>query len=202
MNYRPFHNEETRSSVLAGVRSGTEEAWGRFFDIYAGYVFSLARRGGLSVDDSDDLVQTVFAELSAPGGFGGYVREKGSFRIWLRRRILWRIADAQRRLASAPPIPTIDNPDAFPAPDAALDEEWIETARAEALRRLRSFVSPEHFAVFHASVIEGLPTEDVMRLYRVSRDNLYQIRKRVKAVFADLLKAALADIDAPQPPGQ
>ena len=82
----------------------------------------------------------------------------------------------------------------------ALGRTW-EAARAEALRRLRASVSPDHFAIFQASVLEELPTEDVMRLYRVSRDNLYQIRKRVKDIFTELLKAALDDLDAPTPPG-
>lgn len=203
MTYKPFLNEVTRSSVLAGVRAGSEAAWGRFFDLYAGYVFSLARRAGLLGEDADDLVQTVFSELSAPGGFDGYERGKGSFRVWLRRRAQWRIADELRRRAAA--LPRDDsakgNLDELPAPDAALDEAWIEAARAEALRRLRETVSPEHFAIFQASVLEELPTEDVMRLYRVSRDNLYQIRKRVKDTFAELLKAALDDLDAPAPPG-
>lgn len=201
MTYKPFLNEETRSSVLAGVRAGSEEAWGRFFDLYAGYVFSLARRAGLLGEDADDLVQTVFAELAAPGGFDGYERGKGSFRVWLRRRAQWRVADALRRRAATPPAIPLDDPDAFPAPDAALDEAWIEAAREEALRRLRETVSPEHFAIFQASVLEELPTEDVMRLYRVSRDNLYQIRKRVKTAFAAHLASALADLDAPLPPG-
>ncbi len=200
MTYKPFLNEETRSSVLAGVRAGSEEAWGRFFDLYAGYVFTLARRAGLLGADADDLVQTVFAELSAPGGFDGYERGKGSFRVWLRRRTQWRVADALRRRGAEPPSIPLDNPDAFPAPDAALDEDWIEAVREEALRRLRDSVSPEHFAVFQASVLEELPTEDVMRLYRVTRDNLYQIRKRVKGAFAAHLRAALEELDAPLPP--
>lgn len=201
MTYKPFLNEETRSSVLAGVRAGSEAAWGRFFDLYAGYVFSLARRAGLAGPDADDLVQTVFSELSAPGGFGGYERGKGSFRVWLRRRVQWRLADLLRRRAAAPPPAPLDDPDSVPAPAAALDEAWIEAAHAEALRRLRASVSPDHFAIFQASVLEELPTEDVLRLYRVSRDNLYQIRKRVKAAFEAHLAAALEDLDAPVPPG-
>lgn len=200
MKYKPFLNEETRSSVLAGVRAGSEEAWGRFFDLYAGYVFSLARRAGLLGEDAEDLVQTVFSELSAPGGFDGYERGRGSFRAWLRQRVLWRVSDALRSRAAKPSALPLDDPDSVPAPGAALDEDWIEAARAEALRRLRESVSPEHFAIFQASVLEELPTEDVMRLYRVSRDNLYQIRKRVKGAFAALLKAALDDLDAPLPP--
>lgn len=200
MNYKPFLNEATRSSVLAGVRSGTEAAWERFFDLYAGYIYSLARRAGLLGEDADDLVQTVFAELSAPGGFDGYERGKGSFRIWLRRRAQWRIVDALRHTASQSALIPIADADAFPIPGASLDAEWIEAAREEALRRLRASVSPEHFAIFQASVMEEMPTEDVLNLYHISRDNLYQIRKRLKADFATLIKSALDELDAPATP--
>ena len=203
MTYKPFLNEETRSSVLAGVRAGTEAAWGRFFDLYAGYVFSLARRAGFIGADADDLVQTVFAGLAAPGGFDGYERGKGSVRSWLRRRVQWRIADEFRRREAVPPFDSggAETLDRLPAPPTApVDADWLESARAEALRRLKESASAEHFAVFQASALEELPTEDVLRLYRITRDNLYQIRKRMKAAFADLLKAALEDLDAPLPP--
>lgn len=204
MNYKPFRNEETRSSVLAGVREGTEAAWGRFFDMYAGYVFSLARCGGLGPEDAEDLVQTVFAELAAPDGFAGYERKKGAFRTWLRQRVGWRVADALRRLAVRPAAGDgggVDV-DSLPAPVSAADDAaWIEAAREEALRRLRGKASPEHFAVFQASVMEEIPAEEVMAVYRVSRDNLYQIRRRMKAAFAECLRAAMEEIDAPNLPG-
>lgn len=203
MKYKPFLNEETRTSVLNGVRDGTQAAWRRFFDLYAGYVYSLGRRAGFQGTDADDLVQVVFTGLAAPGGFDGYERGKGSFRSWLRRRVGWRILDEQRRRAAEPARDNSigGNLDALCAPDnAALDEAWIEAAREEALERLRTKVSPTHFAVFQASVLEELPAEDVLALYNISSDNLYQIRRRVKAIFATLLKEALDDLDAPTPP--
>ncbi len=40
----------------------------------------------------------------------------------------------------------------------------------------------------------------VMRLYRVTRDNLYQIRKRLKAAFSKFLEEAMKDLDSPMPP--
>ncbi len=204
MTYKPFLNEETRTSVLAAVKTGSEAAWSRFFDLYAGYVFSLARRAGLIGADADDLVQTVFAELSAPDGFEGYERGKGAFRPWLRQRVCWRIADALRRRAAAQAkFRRADEAffDSLPSPpDARQDACWIEAARDEALRRLRAEVSAEHFAIFQASVLEELPTEDVMALYHVSRHNVYQIRKRLKAALQRHLAAALDDLDSPIPP--
>ena len=204
MNYRPYRNEETRTSVLAGVRAGAETAWTRFFDLYAGFVFSLGVRIGLAEADADDLVQTVFSELVAPDGFADYDRARGGFRPWLARRVRWRATDLLRRKTAESGRRAPIDPDTLPAQGGGADpvetELWIENARAEALRRLKEKASPLHFAVFHASEIEGLPAEDVLALHRISRDNLYQIRKRMKAAFIALLKAALDELDAPAPP--
>ena len=48
MTYRSYHDATTRSSVLAAVKdTGDAAAWARFFDLYAGFVFAIARSKGL-----------------------------------------------------------------------------------------------------------------------------------------------------------
>lgn len=203
MPYKPFKNEETRSSVLRGVRSGSEAAWQRFFDLYAGYVFSLANHAGMIGADADDIVQTVFSELAKPGGFDGYERGKGSFRSWLRRRVQWKIADEFRSKAKQPKRDDAlcGDPDSIAVdPAEAQDALWRSAALEEAMRRLKAEVLPEHFAIFQASVVEEIPTEDIMVLYHVSRDNIYQIRKRLRVALTRHFSAALADLDSPLPP--
>lgn len=203
MPYQPFKNEETRTSVLSGVRDGSEAAWSRFFDIYAGYVYSLANQAGLIGADGDEIVQTVFIELAKPGGFDGYDRNKGAFRPWLRRRVEWRIKDEfRRRVASArnDALLKADMAKMASDPGAEQDELWRSAVRDEAMRRLRAEASPTHFAIFQASVIEEIPTENVMSLYHVSRDNLYQIKKRMRAMFKRLFAEALRDLDDPELP--
>lgn len=203
MPYQPFKNEETRTSVLSGVRDGSEAAWSRFFDIYAGYVYSLANQAGLIGADGDEIVQTVFIELAKPGGFDGYDRNKGAFRPWLRRRVEWRIKDEfRRRVASArnDALLKADMAKMASDPGAEQDELWRSAVRDEAMRRLRAEASPTHFAIFQASVIEEIPTENVMSLYHVSRDNLYQIKKRMRAMFKRLFAEASRDLDDPELP--
>ena len=53
MTYRHFNNESTRSSVIRAV-ADTENAaaWNRLFDLYAGFVYSIARRKGLNDADA------------------------------------------------------------------------------------------------------------------------------------------------------
>ena len=71
-------------------------------------------------------MQTVFSGLSVSGGFDGYERGKGSFRVWFRRRVLWRVADVLRRRAAAPPLDDSvkGNMDALRAPDAQSGFVW------------------------------------------------------------------------------
>ena len=47
---------------------------------------------------------------------------------------------------------------------------------------------------------EGQDTETVMRLYGLSRDNLYQIRTRLTAKLREATAAVLAEMDAPDVP--
>ena len=204
MPYQPFKNEETRTSVLSGVRDGSEAAWSRFFDIYAGYVYSLANQAGLIGAEGDEIVQTVFIELAKPGGFDGYDRNKGAFRSWLRRRVEWRIKDELRRRAALPQTDESlkGNIALWTDGGRAEEELWRGAARAEAMRRLRAETSSEHFAIFQASGVEEIPTEEVMALYGVSRDNLYQIRKRMRTAFERHFNNALRDLDSPVPPFQ
>lgn len=78
MTYRSYHDATTRSSVLAAVKdTGDAAAWARFFDLYAGFVFAIARSKGLASEDADDIVQGVFSELARRMPTFEYDRTKG-----------------------------------------------------------------------------------------------------------------------------
>ena len=201
MSYRSYHDETTRSSVLRAVAdTGDAAAWARFFDLYAGFVFAVARSKGLSADDADDVVQAVFADLARKMPTFGYDRAKGKFRSYLLELVNWRVIDrlkAGRReaelvssyLEAAKTEATVDA-----AADFA-EREWQSAALNEALRRLQREARPDHFAAFVESTVEGLDTETVMRLHGLTRDNLYQIRARFTAKLKPLVAAVLKEMD-------
>ena len=94
MTYRHFNNETTRSSVLRAVaNTENEAAWQRLFDLYAGFVFSIARHKGLNETDADDIVQVVFADLARNLPTFKYDRAKGRFRSYLTGLVNWRVMD-------------------------------------------------------------------------------------------------------------
>ena len=199
MTYRNINNGTTRSSVLKSVADPENEAaWTRFFDLYAGFVFSIARAKGLKEEDAEDIVQSVFADLARNLPSFEYDRAKGRFRSYLIGLVHWRIKDRLRlvqreREQMADYMEEVKN---LPSADRDFAErEWQAAALEEALRRLKPEVRPEHYAAFVASAVEGQDTETVMRLYNLSRDNLYQIRKRLTAKLQEMVPEVLAEME-------
>jgi RNA polymerase sigma-70 factor (ECF subfamily) len=204
MTYRHFNNETTRSSVLKAV-ADTENtaAWNRLFDLYAGFVFSMARHKGLNETDADDIVQVVFADLARNLPTFKYDREKGRFRSYLAGLVNWRVMDRLKASKRDAELKANFWKEAKAAggDDDFSEREWQAAAMEEALRRMKPSVSPEHYAAFVASAVEGQDTDVVTKLYGISRDSLYQIRKRLTVKLHDKLAEVLADMDAPCAPG-
>ena len=207
MTYRYFNNESTRSSVLRAVAdTQNEAAWRRFFDLYAGFIYSIARSKGMGDTDADDIVQVVFADLVRTLPTFKYDRTKGKFRSYLSGLVHWRVMDrlkAGKRDADikAAFCDEAKTAASSPGDDGFAEREWQAAALEEALRRIKPDVRPEHYAAFVASAVEGQDTESVMRLYGLTSDNLYQIRKRLTERLREIVAAVLAEMDAPDAPG-
>ena len=199
MTYRNFNNETTRSSVLKAVaNTENETAWARFFDLYAGFVFSIARSKGLKDEEADDIVQVVFTDLVRMMPTFKYDHAKGKFRSYLIGLVHWRVKDKLRLVQrdNEQMKAYLDEVANLPPADKDFAErEWQTAAVEEALRRIKPDVRPEHYAAFVASAVEGQDTETVMRLYNLSRDNLYQIRKRLTAKLQETVSVVLAEME-------
>lgn len=201
MTYRTYHDLTTRSSVLRAVaNTGDEAAWARFFDLYAGFVFAVARSKGLSAEDADDVVQSVFTDLARKLPDFQYDRTKGKFRSYLLELVNWRIIDKLKSgKRDAENIATYSQEarsGTLSGRDgSSVEREWQTAALNEALRRLQTEVKPDHFAAFVESTVEGLDTETVMNLHGLTRDNLYQIRTRLTAKLKPILESVLKEMD-------
>ena len=158
MTYRHYNNESTRSSVIRAVADPENEAaWQRLFDLYAGFVFSIARSKGLNDADADDIVQTVFADLARNLPTFKYDRAKGRFRSYLSGLVHWRVNDRLRsgkRDAELKSAFWDEAKSASTAEDEDFEErEWQQAAMEETLRRIKPEVRPEHYAAFVASAM-------------------------------------------------
>lgn len=199
MTYRSYHDATTRSSVLAAVKdTGNAAAWARFFDLYAGFVFAIARSKGLTSEDADDVVQGVFSELARKMPTFEYDRTKGKFRSYLLSLVNWRVFDklkADKRESERNETYRKEAKSAPVSEAAFIDQEWQNAAFNEALRRLQEEARPDHFAAFVESTVEGIDTETVIRLHGLTRDNLYQIRTRFTAKLKTLVATIRTEMD-------
>ena len=162
MTYRHFNDETTRSSIIRAVSdTANEAAWQRLFDLYAGFVFSLARKKGLKAADANDIVQVVFLDLARNLPTFRYDRTKGKFRSYLTGLVYWRVndklkagqRDKELKAEFWEELKTASVNDSF------AERAWRQAAMEEALRRIKSEVRPDHYAAFVASAVEGQDTE-------------------------------------------
>ena len=212
MKYRNHHLTGTRSSVLRKIRDPENaSAWERFFDQYADFIFSLARRSGLQAADADDILQTVLIEVAKSIQTFEYDRTKGKFRSWLATCAQHRITDLLRvkYRREARIIGGLDRTEertefilrqADPGPDRfqkMADEEWAALVRDRALHATKAAVAPKQFSLFHAYAIEEWPVAKVMKTYGVTRDQVYQAKRRVGKVFTAAVQEAERTLDRP-----
>ncbi len=190
-----------RKGMNVGLNIEDKCAWDRFFDAYAGFVYSIARSKGLSHEDAEDVVQDVFCDYSRNYE---YDKTKGCFLSYLARLVNWRIVDRLRAEKHNSDLKARFWKELrLPASDKgriSSEREWQLAAMEEALRRMKPSVSPEHYAAFVASAVEGQDTDAVTKLYGISRDSLYQIRKRLTVKLREKLAEVLADMDVPCAP--
>ena len=205
MKYQSQMLADTRSSVLQRVRNPEDrQAWERFYDLYADFIFSLARRSGLQEADSADVVQAVMIELAGKMGRFEYDRKKGRFRSWLATCTSHRIKDAMRvrQRRQKREVAGLDQNErrteyilrhADPAKtdfDRMVEEEWQDAIKDHALVETRKNVSAKQFELFHAYVVEEWTVDRVMKTYNVSRDQIYQAKRRVGVVFDSAIQVA------------
>lgn len=73
---------ETEAQLLAECRAGKDAAWGRFYQLFGGYVYSLCLRYGVAEGEIVDTVQEVFAQVFLR--LESYDPLRGSLKPWVR----------------------------------------------------------------------------------------------------------------------
>ena len=145
-------------------------------------------------------MQVVFSDLARNLPTFQYDRAKGKFRSYLTGLVRWRVKDKFRERNRDAALKAALEEEAGDD-DGFSEREWQAAALEEALRRIKPEVRPDHYAAFVASTVDGQDTETVMKLYGLSRDNLYQIRARLTAKLREVVAKVLEEMDSPGAPG-
>ncbi len=185
----------TRQSLLSRLKNwNDQESWREFFDTYWQLIYRLARRGGLTDAEAQDVVQeTMLSAAKAMPGFK-YDPAVGSFKNWLSHLIRWRITDQLRKricAESGEPHPDDSHRtstlERLPDPrglalEAIWDEEWRGNLLRVALERVKRRVSPRQYQMYDFCVVQQWPVQTVARTLRVSAGRVYLAKHRISAL--------------------
>ena len=182
----------TRRSLVERLTDWQDQRkWQEFFETYWQLIYGVARKGGLTDAEAQDVVQETV--LTVAKNITKYEREAGSFKGWLLHITRWRIADQFRKRAPAEKqrhtpddsrrgTATIDRvPDGFDL-DAAWEEEWQRNVLAAALERVKRKVDAKHYQIFDCVVMKQWPVSKVAAELRVSVAQVYLVRHRISGL--------------------
>jgi RNA polymerase sigma factor (sigma-70 family) len=168
-----------------------EQNWNDFYHLYQKLIYGVARKSGLSHEESEDIVQETMRSVCDK------IREfvpdpaRGSFKSWLLQMARWRIIDQFRKRSKAAPAKASAGDDTRRTatveriPDPAslqLDAIWEETWRKElftkAVQKVKNEISPDQFQIFDFYVLRQMPVAKVRRSLGVTLGQIYLARHR------------------------
>lgn len=177
---------ETNPSLIARVREfGDSASWAEFLGIYQPVVFRMARRRGVQEADALDVMQQVFLSIARSIDRFETAADRPPFRAWLstiaRNAITKALSRRPRDLGSGSSS-VMELLHEFPD-SASTTTELEKEARQEAVRwaaeQIRNEFSPETWAVFWRTAIEGEAIADVAQTTGRTPGAIYVARYRV-----------------------
>jgi len=193
----------TSTTLLANLaerESGIDQAeWTRFFALYQPVMVEFARARGAG-DDSEDVVQEVFADLVKVFQEGRYVRGKGQFKSYLttmlRNELISRFrrmqaksrigrAGASRTPPAAPlPAPSVSSfADDMPAWNLARHRAAVEHVLT------RTAISEQSRRIYRELLATGDNCAEVARRMNLPAATVRQVKSRVSRMIAAFEKA-------------
>jgi RNA polymerase sigma-70 factor (ECF subfamily) len=188
----------TRASLLQRLKDlDDQSSWNEFYDIYHDFIFTVARRAGLSETEAAEVVQDTLVSVAKKMPGFTYDPAKDSFRGWLLTVTRWRILDQlATRLGQGRREPwrsshlegepetgttTIERvPDPAGLDLAAIwEEEWETLVLQTALARIKRQVHPKQYQIYHLHVVLGQPVQEVARVLEVNAAQIYLAKHRV-----------------------
>lgn len=177
---------ETHSSLLHQIRSPDDrEAWEEFTLSYGPVIYRMARRRGMQDADAQDLVQTVFMQISGAIARWEAGPEK-RFRHWLRRVVKNAIVTALTRGPREVAIGGSEIQEVFAArcdSEQAVERDLLLEHKREqylqAALRVRSDISEDTWLPFELTVIGDKTCSEASALTGKSVGTVYAARSRV-----------------------
>lgn len=169
----------TRESLLSRLRQPGNESWREFFEIYWKLIYSMARKGGLSDAEAQEVVQETMIGVSRNLPHYVYDPAKCSFKTWLMRLIRWRIVDQLRQRENHEPISSAEEIEDDKAFVEEWDQDWERNLVQAALDRVKERANPQDFQIFSFCVLQNKGASETAGILNLGRARVYMARHRI-----------------------
>jgi RNA polymerase sigma-70 factor, ECF subfamily len=191
MDLRDGSGPLTDSCMLRRLRDlQDQDAWSKFFDIYATYLAGVLRRRSIPDQDIPDSIQETFVTLMDRIGDFQYDRSK-RFRCWLATIALRKAWQMRRKGGKLGLRAQGGTTNVMALGDLAGSwDDWdrMETRLQIALRRARALVSPVEWRAFQLTVLESMENKAAAEVLGITVGNLYVCKSRVKSTLERVLE--------------
>lgn len=192
----------TRATLIQRLKNWQDQSsWQDFFDTYWKLIYNVARKGGLSDVEAQDVVQETMASVARHMPAFKYDPAIGSFKAWLLNMTRWRITDQLRKRVPFGEHDSSSNGTATvtrlvdkvvdPASqelDRLWDAEWENNLLAAAVAKVKRRVDPQKFQIFDLYVNKEWPPAKVAKAFRVPIAQVYLTKHRVTDLIREEVK--------------
>ncbi|MCG3128981.1 MAG: hypothetical protein CHACPFDD_03877 [Phycisphaerae bacterium] len=193
----PNSSLTTHVSLLSRLRdTSNHRAWSEFQHRYQELLGRYCRRRGLQAADAEDVVQTVFMNLSKSLPQFVYDPNRGRFRDYLYRCTKNALAEWSRRRNLRPEA--LDTSAVAAADDPAdttlWRDEWVAHHYRLAFERIRTDFDARNVEIFERN-LNGESIAELARAYQVNEDAIYATRRRIRTRLQELIAAQVQEED-------
>jgi RNA polymerase sigma-70 factor (ECF subfamily) len=204
----PFGDDElipTRTTLIQRLKNWEDQSsWQDFFDTYWKLIYGVARKGGLTATEAQDVVQETMISVARQMPTFKYDRAIGSFKAWLLNTTRWRIIDqlrkrgpaAARHLAEDEVTPRTPTTEELVDPtsrklDDLWNAEWEKNLLDAAIAKVKRRLDPQRYQIFDFYVNKEWPPEKVAKAFGITVDQVYLAKHRV----TEMIKAEVKRLE-------
>lgn len=187
----------TRPSLIGRLKNWDDQTkWEEFDRTYRRLIIAFALKQGLTESDAQDVAQDTLLSVAKDIGKFEYDPARSSFKNWLLTVTRHRIIDHCRKRPKEVSVPGLRSDESTrtsilarvrdpqsPGLDAVWEEEWKRTVTEQAMERLKSQVTMQHFQIFYLSVLKRQSGAKVAAALGVNVATVYVVRHRLAKRF-------------------
>jgi RNA polymerase sigma factor (sigma-70 family) len=183
--------------MLRGLQTSNPRKYKVFLDLFLGPLVARGRRAGLPAEDAEEVALDILLAVIQAAPTFDKERVK-SFTNWVAsfawRRILNQLRVLARRSAQQPRHPE-QNIEALPSPECPSVEEadFANQLLERMVKRVQGRCPDLAWSLFEETEIKGRPAADVASEFKVTAQQVYDSRSRVRKLLRQAGNELLAD---------